>query len=120
MVWRPVRVWDSSSRAAEVAAASRSAPRSFAFSKATAAWAANTSSSRWSSSSNLPYPRLESTITPTTCSPTSMGTSSIDSGMSSVPSIWTANATSCALGVSSDVRCSATQPVMPSPISVTS
>ena len=73
-------------------------PRSFAFSKATAAWAASTSSRRWSSSSNLPYPRLESTITPTTCSPTSMGTSSIDSGMSSVPSIWTANSTSCAFG----------------------
>ena len=63
---------------------------------------------------------LESTITPLTLSPSFVGTSSIDSTMSSVPSIWTANSTSCALGVSRERPVSATQPVMPSPTWVTS
>ena len=41
-------------------------------------------------------------------SPTVIGTASIDSKMSSVSGIWTANSTSLASGVSNEVRCSAT------------
>ena len=113
---RAVSVCDSCRSAPEVWAAPRSASSSLAFWNATAACEASTSSRRWSSSSNLPYPRLDSTITPTTSSPTIMGTASIDSSIVSVPAIWTANGTSRASGVSSDSRVAATVPVMPSPI----
>ncbi len=58
-------------------------------------------------------------MTPLIFSPSFMGTRSIDSTMSSVPSIWIANSTSCALGVRSDSPVAATRPVIPSPISVT-
>ena len=91
-----------------------------AFSNAAAACGASTSTTCRSCSSNFPYPMLESTITLLTRSPSFVGTSSIDSTMSSVPSIWTANSTSWALGVSSERSVSATQPVMPSPTWVTS
>ena len=59
-------------------------------------------------------------MTPSSWSPTAIGTASIDSSTSSVPGIWTANVTSRASGVMSDSRVSATVPVMPSPISVIS
>ena len=57
---------------------------------------------------------------PSKLSPTAIGTASIDSRTSSVPGICTANSTSRASGVSSDLRVAATYPVMPSPTSVIS
>ena len=83
---------------------------------ATAACDASTSSSRQSSSSNFPYPRLDSTIAPIDSLPASIGTASMDSRMSSVPGITTEKSISRASGVSRLCCVAATHPVMPSPI----
>ena len=62
---RPVSDCDSCRSAPAARAAPRSPSSRLAFWNAAAACGASTSSIRWSSSSNMPYPRLDRTITPT-------------------------------------------------------
>ena len=91
---RPVSDCDSCRSAPAARAAPRSPSRRLAFWNAAAACGARTSTIRWSSSSNMPYPRLDRTITPTSVSPATIGTASIDSSRSSsVPGIVTEKGT---------------------------
>ena len=106
-----------SSSALETAADCRSASSSRAFSNATAACAASSSSSRTESVENWFLPSFDSTITPIVLRSKRIGTATIDSSMSSVPSTSSANSQSCASPMFSVWPRSAAVPVIPSPIS---
>ena len=86
-----------------------------AFSSATEAWPASTSSSRRSSPSNWSRPSLEMTMTPVTLEPNVSGTASSDSSISAVPAICSPNSQLAASPTRSGSPVSATRPVMPRP-----
>ena len=109
----------SSSSASEMSAASCCSAIRRTFSQAMAACAAITSSRRRSSSSNRARPSLLSTITPTDPCSDTIGATSIDSSIGSVPGISTLKGTADASSIRNGFLVSNTRPVMPSPTATT-
>ena len=106
---------ENSSSAFALSASRRCDSYSRAFSSATDACPAMTSSSRRSSASNWSRPSFEMTITPVTRGPYLSGTARSDSSISAVPSICSPNSCCAASPTSRDVPVSATRPVIPRP-----